>query len=1139
MGECMKIASKKLSQRILNLGFAFIIALSAVTTSLPFINAQDVNAATPFSQGFESDTSGWLDSDGGTVTRVVSGASGVTSKNGSWHAVVSDAGPFTRFDGYRDTWTGNWSARTSVYLDPSWAAGEGFDYSVAANGSDDAHQRDYIFHVAKDTSTGDLMVAGSNNTNFSVREDLENINHYVVSSAGWYTLQHVFRNDGGHLSVDLNLLDSAGTVLFTETRSNIADTIPAEVGGNRYGWFTTLNVAGGLAIDNTQLDVTDPVSSSNVYFVNSPKYVRANNTVDLNAQIVTYADTSAVNFYIDGDTDTPIAGYDAGMSSAGYHWWRLKTPLAAGQHTITGEVEIYGSWYPISGSGTVYALDLPWAEYVIPQAGKVFRANDKVVRIKADDQFDQFKNMKTTINSTVYTVNRADCSDKGSYVLCDLQGLNLPEGTYTATTTTYTKANNRVDNLVSESFTIDNTKPTLTNFQIVDPQPVYSTPIAVTVDASDANGIKDVEFYVTAPRLSDGACDGNGPKLASTNGTLASGATYSGSLNTSGLDGEYCVNAIAGDAAGNHSSILRTGIVVDNTAPAAPVHQSPSNGAVRTTAQQATIDWGDVLDPSSPVTYLYQSSTSPVTNLDGSFTSPVYNSGVLSVSEIPTPNTPEGTYYWHVRACDSLDNCSAWSSPWTIHIDNTAPVVIIDSPVLDLTNSNVEVRASVTDENLRHYWFQIKKNGVVIKSSTVLSSGINNALLYTLIDDGEYTITAAARDLAGGTASSGNRSADVVKTVTIDATAPIVDSVKVMQDSNDISGDFTNERLITVEWASSNGDVDFYEYKNASGWHNVGSDTSFTGNIGGSNANADGTYTYCVRATDNADNTSPEVCASVTLDETAPVVSIAAPLAGAYGFINSIDVEAAIDDAVSYRVLVNSVEVASESAPFTTYALPVINGTYNIQIEATDVAGNVGLSSVTTVTVDNTAPLLLVNGYTGTSLTPTITGTTDNADDIVTVDGDSATVSAVVNGGGTYDWTYTLPTQTIGTHIITVVSADIYGNATTETATVVVESVPATETTPATTNTTVTPNGDAVTTNTDDEADVLGAQDQNADSSTSDDQAVLGTSTDVDGDGEWTVFGLVWYWWLLILAGLVALARLLYVLWQRRAGNNA
>ena len=157
----------------------------------------------------------------------------------------------------------------------------------------------------------------------------------------------------------------------------------------------------------------------------------------------------------------------------------------------------------------------------------------------------------------------------------------------------------------------------------------------------------------------------------------------------------------------------------------------------------------------------------------------------------------------------------------------------------------------------------------------------------------------------------------------------------------------------------------------------------------------------------------------------------------------------------------------------------------------------------------------------------------------MTVDGDSATVSAVVNGSGTYDWTYTLPTQTIGTHIITVVSADIYGNATTETATVVVESVPATETTPATTNTTVTPNGDAVTTNTDDEADVLGAQDQNTDSSTSDDQAVLGTSTDADGDGEWTVFGLVWYWWLLILAGLVALARLLYVLWQRRAGNNA
>lgn len=133
---------------------------------------------------------------------------------------------------------------------PGWT---GFDYSVAATGSDNAHQRDYIFHVTKDTSTGDLLVAGSNNTNFAPREDLETLSHYAVTSAGWYTLQHRFYDDGGALAVDLNLLDSAGTVLFTETRFDPADTIPAEVGGNRYAWFTFDNVPGGIAVDNHQL----------------------------------------------------------------------------------------------------------------------------------------------------------------------------------------------------------------------------------------------------------------------------------------------------------------------------------------------------------------------------------------------------------------------------------------------------------------------------------------------------------------------------------------------------------------------------------------------------------------------------------------------------------------------------------------------------------------------------------------------------------------------------------------------------------------------------------------------------------------------------------------------------------------------
>lgn len=109
----------------------------------------------------------------------------------------------------------------------------------------------------------------------------------------------------------------------------------------------------------------------------------------------------------------------------------------------------------------------------------------------------------------------------------------------------------------------------------------------------------------------------------------------------------------------------------DTTAPAQPTHLTPADNATLTTAELTKVDWTDVTDDSAPVTYYYQSSNSSTTNVDGSFTTPAYTSGPLAVSEIPTPGTPEGTYYWHVRAVDGEGNSSDWTDAWKFVIDNT------------------------------------------------------------------------------------------------------------------------------------------------------------------------------------------------------------------------------------------------------------------------------------------------------------------------------------------------------------------------------------------------------------------------------------------------------------------------------------
>jgi len=223
-------------------------------------------AGVVYNQGFEADTAGWFDGGNGWyggVTRVASGTGGITSASGSSHAVYTqggdpgdETGGFTRFDGYRSSWTGPYQASVDIYLDTSWAAGEGFDYSVASSNSSGSHLQDFIFHVTKDTSTGQLLVGGSNNTNFDPREDLDTINHATVTDSGWYTFEHSFYDAGdGTLAVALNLYDSNHMLLWTEVRNDGANLLATVVGGNRYGWFTNIDIGDGINVDNVTLNV--------------------------------------------------------------------------------------------------------------------------------------------------------------------------------------------------------------------------------------------------------------------------------------------------------------------------------------------------------------------------------------------------------------------------------------------------------------------------------------------------------------------------------------------------------------------------------------------------------------------------------------------------------------------------------------------------------------------------------------------------------------------------------------------------------------------------------------------------------------------------------------------------------------------
>jgi hypothetical protein len=237
--------------------FNISCAVAALTISASLSSSAQANVV--WDQGFETGTDGWFD-NGGSITRVASGTDGIPSASGSYHGKVNAAGPFSRFDGYRYTFGGGYEASVNIYLDTGWAAGQGFDYTVASSNQTvgvNGHLRDFIFHVTKDTSTGLLLIGGTNNTNGVPREDLETLPGYAtITAAGWYSFKHVFRDAGnGSLAVDLIVTDSSDSPVFQTTRNNAADLLATVVGGNRYAWFTANTIAAGVNIDNHSLNL--------------------------------------------------------------------------------------------------------------------------------------------------------------------------------------------------------------------------------------------------------------------------------------------------------------------------------------------------------------------------------------------------------------------------------------------------------------------------------------------------------------------------------------------------------------------------------------------------------------------------------------------------------------------------------------------------------------------------------------------------------------------------------------------------------------------------------------------------------------------------------------------------------------------
>lgn len=234
-----------------------VVALATVAggTLRPSESARSAAPPAAYFNGFEdtNDTSPpalTADHAMSNVTRVPTGTGGIASAAGGWHALsATNAFAFTRYGGYSSIFpAGGYTTSIDIYLDTAespTASDIQFDWSSAINDTTGLHRRDFIFSVGANGTGGFVMTASNNSPGWPANPLRD---PYTITTTGWYTFQHTFRDDGGVLAVDMSVLSGA-TVLKSWTLSEPSDVIGTTVGGNRYGWMVG-NEFTSLALDN-------------------------------------------------------------------------------------------------------------------------------------------------------------------------------------------------------------------------------------------------------------------------------------------------------------------------------------------------------------------------------------------------------------------------------------------------------------------------------------------------------------------------------------------------------------------------------------------------------------------------------------------------------------------------------------------------------------------------------------------------------------------------------------------------------------------------------------------------------------------------------------------------------------------------
>ncbi len=312
-----------------------------------------------------------------------------------------------------------------------------------------------------------------------------------------------------------------------------------------------------------------------------------------------------------------------------------------------------------------------------------------------------------------------------------------------------------------------------------------------------------------------------------------------------------------------------------------------------------------------------------------------------------TTGASNGAHTLTAVARDAAGNMTT-STVINVTVDNSAPTVSITSPVSSTrVTDTISINATASD-NTSVAGVQFKLDGANLGAEDT-SSPFSLSWNTATTTDGTHSLTAVARDPAGNTTTSS------VITVIVDNTGP---TVSVTAPS---AGALVSGSAVTVSGtASDSAGIAGIQFKVDGA--NIGSEDtsspySVTWNTTGL---SDGSHSLTAVARDTVNNTSTSAGVNVTVDNTAPTVSLTGLLQGQplNGFLTLLSATASDANGIGgVQFRVNGVNQGSEdtTAPYEIpwNTLNLANGVYDLSARARDNAGNYTTSSVVSILVTN------------------------------------------------------------------------------------------------------------------------------------------------------------------------------------------